>query len=355
MSGDFLTPAFIGFVFRDPLRFLAPLGWPDRGALLERAWEEQFAALIDPAKVTGDGLRCVGSLACPFMTLRPTPENWLPLLVLNGTSVGNGQRIVTTVLDGDYQPRAGSACPLAPRAAPPCPLFSRTFMFHDLLQGSAPVRLDDVRLSTGAHNSARFPLLSPPGAIRDSGNRVVDRIVEGGYFEDFGAQTAAELAVAMRAVEPDLAPFVVVLSNNPEGREDARAGGPPRRRGFGREGSFMSDISAPLKAFAHARDARGLLAVDGIGAALDPGQPEACNVASIGVWGEPERGVRLRVRQLSMSWWLSKPVQLYLHEQTEYAADGRPKNNHGNTDAIRTLLAALGGAGPARPTPGCRS
>ena len=42
---------------------------------------------------------------------------------------------------------------------------------------------DDILLSTAAHNSARFPFISPPGSIRsqtqDQNQMVADRIVEG--------------------------------------------------------------------------------------------------------------------------------------------------------------------------------
>ncbi len=74
--------------------------------------------------------------------------------------------------------------------------------------------LDDVRLSTAAHNSARFPIISPPGAIRNREHQIVDRIVDGGYFENYGALSAMELAQAVHAIEPKLAPFVLVVSND---------------------------------------------------------------------------------------------------------------------------------------------
>ena len=79
-----------------------------------------------------------------------------------------------------------------------------------------PRNLDDIRLSTAAHNSARFPIVSPAGEIRNRQHQVVDRIVDGGYFENYGALGAMELAQAIRAIEPKLAPFVLVISNDPD-------------------------------------------------------------------------------------------------------------------------------------------
>ena len=59
-------------------------------------------------------------------------------------------------------------------------------------------------LSTAAHNSARFPIISPAGEIRNRQHQIVDRIVDGGYFENYGALGAMELAQAIRAIEPKL-------------------------------------------------------------------------------------------------------------------------------------------------------
>jgi hypothetical protein len=51
-----------------------------------------------------------------------------------------------------------------------------------------------------------------------------------------------------------------------------------------------------------------------------------------------------------MSWWLSKPIQVYLHEQTDYK-DGKPvgttsQNAHG-IDYLIEALAPPRGARPA--------
>jgi hypothetical protein len=43
------------------------------------------------------------NLECPFLGLRGNDKLWLPLLILNGTSVSNGQRILTTSLAPTYR------------------------------------------------------------------------------------------------------------------------------------------------------------------------------------------------------------------------------------------------------------
>ena len=94
------------------------------------------------------------------------------------------------------------------------PIFVQAERFHDFL-ADEPV-LNDVQLSTAALNSARFPLISPAGTIRNKDHKIVDRIVDGGYFENYGALSAKELALAVHAHDQNLFPLIVVISNDPD-------------------------------------------------------------------------------------------------------------------------------------------
>jgi len=241
-----------------------------------------------------------------------------------------------------------------------CPLFEYGQTFHELLPKES--EFNDVRLSTAAHNSARFLLLSPPGEIRRPDGRLVDRIVDGGYFENLGAQTATELAEAMMAVDDSLKPFILVISNDPQlvkakaGKADGgSAQAESDGSGFKRVGSVMTDIAAPLMTILNTRNARGLLAVADISAIMDFYDDKVCNVAHIQVAGEPDPSDPSRVRDLSWSWWLSKPVQIYLHEQTELR-DAKPSSGRINERPLRLLLDAIVQpvkSGEAPPNPDC--
>jgi hypothetical protein len=346
LAGDFLTPIFTGLMFHDTMRFLR---LTDRGSLLEQSWRDHFHNVTDSQVAAKDDLACVGSLACPFMTLRPGPKRWLPLLVLNGTSVGTGRRIITTALRADYTPQSAAKCSTGPFSRS-CKLFVDAYRFHDLLNrptgkgGTQPHTTRDIDLSAAATNSARFPLVSPPGEIRDSGGAIVDRLVDGGYFENSGVLTATELVQAIIAVDPKLDPFVLIISNNPEvpEREGAEH---EQEKEVGEDirtdaGALMTDFSAPIVAFAYTRDARGTLAVQEAKSLLYRPSLGSCHIAQIRVWGEPLG--KLEARNVSMSWWLSKPLQIDLHEQTEFNSQGLPVSKNGNNGAaIAVLLEAL--------------
>jgi hypothetical protein len=360
-SGDFLSADFFAFAFNDML----PFGlWRDRAAVLEDAWSARYQAVITRADQPTDPMSCKG-LKCPFLALRPRSGHWIPLLVLNGTSEVTGSRIVTTPLAPTYSPKAKAGCPTSESPAG-CTLFAEADYFHDLLQyeaqsgtwfGGFQRRLltyfqerdvsDDVQLSTAAHNSARFPFISPAGAVRNRNQAIVDRIVDGGYFENYGALTANELALAVHAVQPDLSPFVLVVSNDPDDLlnpdNDSDTATKERRKGQRAEqlkkaraavdGSEpLTDIVTPVTTVANTRTARGILDVDELRSSLREAMPE-CDVRMIHVrvWPQPQETSN-RSRAVSMSWWLSTPIQRHLHQQTEDT-----KNGNENGPRLRTV------------------
>jgi hypothetical protein len=377
MAGDFLTSVAVGLVFRDMVRFG---WWQDRAASLEKSWEDRFAELMKNSDRDWDH-QCPGDLRCPFLSLRPQPKQWLPLLVLNGVSAATGRRITTTVLAMDYDPKG--KCPVEAAMAADaviknkaranlksavsgpawsCAIFMETVRFHALLANNeppdrlgwfqrlfdkdylreklsiifAPLRLDDVRLSTAAHNSARFPIISPPGAVRNRQHQIVDRIVDGGYFENYGALSAMELAQAIHAIEPRLAPFVLVISNDPDEDPDVAKVDVP-------DDAALTDLTIPIQAFANTRTSRGRLAVDQLEEVMDGITASKCgdDTAHVRVWpqfrpapaGAGEKKVSIPV---SMSWWLSRPIQILLHQQTE-----GDKNQNQNQDQIERVWRAI--------------
>jgi hypothetical protein len=323
-SGDFLSADVLGFAFNDMLPFPLPF-LRDRAAVLEDSWRQHFDRMIPPPSSS----QC-HALDCPFLSLRPTTARWMPLLVLNGTSEATGGRIITTLLASTYN--------LNPQQCPTisddgrCHIFVQAERFHDLLADQPA--LNDIRLSTAASNSARFPFISPAGTIRNKDGRIIDRIVDGGYFENYGALSAKELALAIHAYDPDLFPLVVVISNDPDDllspdddatRNPAQYKNLPREEQKSRARTRISgpepvtDIVTPIKTVINARTAHGLLGVAELDSALrDAFAPRSCEgFIQVRVWPESEANGSGTSRAVSMSWWLSPPIQQHLHNQTE--------------------------------------
>jgi hypothetical protein len=169
LKSDFLAPAIASLVFIDtPSNFLPNLGQSDRGTALERSFE------------TGSG----GNLSHSFLSFFPdkaaSRTNWRPALLLNATHQETGRRIIGSNLKIERD------------------TFLDTFDQLELL-GS------DMRASTAAHNSARFTYVSPAGKLVPKAGlgispKIENRgyVIDGGYFENYGALTALELARSAR-------------------------------------------------------------------------------------------------------------------------------------------------------------
>ena len=174
----------------------------DRAEAIERAFE----ALWDP--VGTDGL----PFGAPYLLLfykdlapqgQPPAGTYragMPLWIANGTDAGTGGRLVTV----PFLPK--KPAPGATERAPYDWPFGGAIDVLSVLKG-------DVRISTAINNSARFPYLEPSGelleywprtAARSLKDRVCDQvrlckrgtteIIDGGYFENEGLQTALDLA-----------------------------------------------------------------------------------------------------------------------------------------------------------------
>lgn len=345
-SGDFLTAGFLGFAFNDAL----PFAFRDRAAVLEDSWGNRFRDVVPKAKEDAKTSGC-GGVDCSFLSLRPKPGHWIPLLVLNGTSEAIGRRILTTPLAMSYMPPG--QCPTAV-AAKPCPLFVEADSFHQLLRTQNASRHErdrlgmsgqflyskpqdnDIRSSTAALNSARFPLISPPGSIRNQEYRLVDRIVDGGYFENYGTLTARELALALHAIAPQLKPLVIVISNDPAdqlGPTDDVANDPQvPSRPTATAGEVLSEVTAPITTVFNTRTAHGVQAVDALRTWLHAAIPE-CDKLVIQLRISPDGD-----KSLSMSWWESPLVQRRIHRQTERDPNsGSGKENNQNLPRLKAI------------------
>jgi hypothetical protein len=176
--------------------------------------------------------------------------------------------------------------------------------------------IKDIRLSTAATMSARFPFISPPGVIvgkdGEDGERIVDRVVDGGYYENFGATTAMELAHALRDRNFKLKPPIILLiTNNPHTSKMECVSGLeyPRPKST----PWFPTFSSPLDALLGTTNARATHAAVSL-----------CNELGyrfgfVSVRPDPKN----KDKDLPLSWWLSKRVQKALDEQID-GADNLP-------------------------------
>jgi hypothetical protein len=242
-----LAAAAAGLLLRDMFQPFTGVirGWRDRAAVLEDGWTESADVLgteQKPAKWSdvGEG----GGLP------------WVPLLVLNGSSVTDGCRVTISNVAG-LTAAPGSDCYAAPalHQPPSGPLTGAIDPFPGLYerQDRDATECDGtdtgMRAITAALLSARFPLVSPSGALlRCYGERAfgeeeetrtytVTYDVDGGYYENSGLLAVLQIWAALephirihnqtlRPGESAIEPWIVVLDNHY--RSSARAREPRR-------------------------------------------------------------------------------------------------------------------------------
>ncbi len=185
LKEDFLAPALASWIFEDtPSSFLPDLGQADRAVALEQSFEQASNDLL-----TRPFLNLVSYSDAAIANGGPAPP-WRPILLLNATHEETGNRLITGHVRIDRN------------------------VFLDSLD-ALHVLGNDVRASTAAHNSARFSYVSPAGDLGNGNGSVID----GGYFENYGALSALELARAAKAALKDEKPGVklvfLLISSDP--------------------------------------------------------------------------------------------------------------------------------------------
>ena len=225
LSGEFLGPAVAGLLYPDLLqRFLFDIGLPDRGVALELGWEQAYREVMQSD-------RFAGSLTGLYES-----EPW-PALMLNATRVETGRRSVASNLELRFADSPGALAVVDDQLA-------------DIGR--------DISLSAAAHNSARFPGVSPAGHWRNAEGDIAGRLVDGGYFENYGAELVLDLLRAIDWQDPDwqgFRPVVIAISSDPGLGEPFTAApdiGP---------GRFASELLSPVNALLASRGSHGIEAL----------------------------------------------------------------------------------------------
>lgn len=190
---DLMSPMLTNMLFVDnAMRFL-PVAIPntiveDRGITFERTIEESWAATSTDAHDN--------TMAEPFDHLWSGKHAQLPLLLANTTVVATGERMVQAPVrlnDSD----TGQA-------------------FASAIDARACWNGRDISLSAVVHNSARFTWVSPAGRFGHESACPGVRVVDGGYFENSGTASAADIIDAVVTRYGDrVKPVVVQIRNEP--------------------------------------------------------------------------------------------------------------------------------------------
>ena len=203
VSHDFLAPAMATGLYVDlplaPFSFLNDIIPLDRAVALEKSWEHAWNDRR-PRAGAKDGFNWSDGFAWTFGSSR---RPW-PILALNGTSVEKGKRIIASNVRFEEESIRMT--------------MSQPENRYDVLS----MLQSDVPISTAVTMSARFPVISPSGGLRDRNGKSVGRVVDGGLFENFGALTADEVVryIAHRLPEAShlkkpVVPIVIVISSDP--------------------------------------------------------------------------------------------------------------------------------------------
>jgi hypothetical protein len=283
LGRDFLAPVAGSMIFAEAFQRFIPVAFlkDERGATLALAWSEAWKDTFRdsaPGRFDDSFFQALPA-AIPHDPTAAVP----PALFINATGVDSGRRV------------------LAANVA------ARIVGTDDLFRAKRGVKLKThgLPLREAVLNSARFTYVSPAGtvlgcyaeALTAEGKcpkgweKIWDRVVDGGYFENSGLGTLTDV---MRLLDADEAPrerefknavFVVVIDNASDGElacqspppvfdlGDASASSQQLRRrpqAFARQDeaemraetlSPMAGLTAPIEAFLSVREARGRLEV----------------------------------------------------------------------------------------------
>ncbi len=244
LTTDFLSPLVAGFLFSDFTQLFSPIAVPffDRARFLEYALENAADRALKTNKSTGDQSNL---LKADFQS-HWAPDNNMPALLLNTTDVGSGKRVVISPFDIDpYHPRDKDLCILAN--------LSRTGTGDAETVKSASLH---IPLSTAAFASARFPWVTPASTVTLTNDCITShpqaRLVDGGYVENSGIETALDLIDKLKSVQgiSDAPKFRIYLLSLVSGD-------------FGDHGAFsFGELLEPVRALLSTRSSRTYIALN---------------------------------------------------------------------------------------------
>jgi predicted chitinase len=240
LATDFLSPLTAGFLFTDFTQLFSLVAFPflDRARFLEYTLENAADRALK-------GAGQPNLLKADFQS-HWTPDNNMPALLLNTTDVGSGKRVVISPFDIDAaHPKDRDLCILAN--------LKRRGEGADQAVESSSIH---IPLSTAAFASARFPWVTPASTVTLNNDCITAhpkaRLVDGGYVENSGVETALDLIEKLKTVQgtSDAPKFRIYLLSLVSGD-------------FGDHGSFAAgELMEPVRALLSTRNSRTYIALN---------------------------------------------------------------------------------------------
>ncbi|MCP5086198.1 MAG: hypothetical protein GY952_05265 [Rhodobacteraceae bacterium] len=245
LAQDFLGPTVAAMLFPD----LAQRFWPrpdfkSRGNVLADSWVAAWNDNCEPKK------SCAGRLGGPFLDVFTRSDKaWRPALFLNATHQESGKRFITSHIRIEQD------------------RFFDAYDSHNVIGA-------DVSLATAALNSARFTFVSPPGRLETAEKKEFrGRVLDGGYFENYGAATAAEILLGLLEADKlpqKIKPIFIQIVSDPDlvvgdySGDALDQSAPELQKGFlgitEPDDISFYELRSPARGLLKTRSARGVLA-----------------------------------------------------------------------------------------------
>jgi hypothetical protein len=233
---DLLAPVVAATLFPDFLQRFLPfkINGFDRALALEAGLADAWSRAA-PDKADENPFKR------PFLTQRD-PKNPGPALILNATDVEHGYRVAVTPFE------------IVSLGIDNIPSMTKIAEFHNAIRGIAPAGQRDfnrdLTLGSAVGLSARFPWILPAATLHMAKHDA--RIVDGGYFENSGAETILDLLDTLRGSyhgggKQKISVHIITISSL-----DFQE--PSSWQGIG-------EILSPVRTMLSTRDARGTLSI----------------------------------------------------------------------------------------------
>lgn len=264
LKGDFLSPLIAAALFPDFTQRFLPFRVPffDRARALEYTLESAGRTFLNKANRSKPEANPLESSVLSLWQTRGS----IPALLLNATDAASGRRFV--IAPFALAPKSGVSKlgPFIQYQFWPPPKSALTPQVPS--RCGKPKELGtvrDLRLSTAAVISARFPWATPAATVPDSHfqHDCIDRVrlIDGGYVDNSGLETALDLRNTLlpQLVGTNVKLHVIVLSG----------GDFPVRHSFA-----LGETMEPLRGLLSTRTARAFVAMDRADQSLSQIRPE---------------------------------------------------------------------------------